>query len=130
MCHLVIMKMPFSITIKLLKTLKICILPGLVSSYNYLATTYAAAGQTEEADYYYKKLITGRIELLDPGHPLLAYDYLSYGDFLTSQGNLDEAKKYLESALSIRINNLGRETLPYFRCVYVSGQVLFAGKRI
>ena len=81
----------------------------VVSSYYYLAKTYAITGQTKEADYYYNKLITGHTEFLGTSHPLLAYDYLSYGDFLTSQGRLEEAKKYLESALSIRIKNLGEK---------------------
>jgi CHAT domain-containing protein len=82
---------------------------GSFSSYYYLANTYSAAGQTKEADYYYNKLITGQTELLGPGHPLLGYYYLSYGDFLTSLGKLDEAKKYLESALNIRLKNLGEK---------------------
>jgi CHAT domain-containing protein len=81
----------------------------LVSSYYYLATTYAVAGQTKEASYYYNKLIAGRTKFWGPDHPLLAYDYISYGDFLTSQGKLEEAKKYLESALDIRIKNLGEK---------------------
>src|SRR4030042_1888595 len=55
----------------------------LVSSYFYLATTYAVAGQTKEASYYYNKLIAGRTKFWGPDHPLLAYDYISYGDFLT-----------------------------------------------
>jgi CHAT domain-containing protein len=84
-------------------------LSRLVSSYYYLANTYAVAGQTKEANYFYNKLIAGHTEFLGPGHPLLAYDYLSYGDFLTSQGKLEEAKKYLESAVDIRIKNLGEK---------------------
>jgi tetratricopeptide (TPR) repeat protein len=81
----------------------------LISSYYFLAKSYAIAGQIKEADYYYNKLIAGRPQFLDPGHPLLAYDYLSYGDFLTLQGKLEDAKKYLEPALGIRINNLGEK---------------------
>lgn len=79
----------------------------LVSSYYYLATTYAISGQIKKADYYYNKLISGHTKFLGPGHPLLSYDYLSYGDFLTSQGKQEEAKKYLESALDIRLKNPG-----------------------
>jgi CHAT domain-containing protein/tetratricopeptide (TPR) repeat protein len=82
---------------------------GIISSYYYLATTYASAGYAKEADYFYNKLITGRAEFLGPGHPLLSYDYLSYGDFLTSEGRCEEAKKYLESALLIRKKNLGEK---------------------
>lgn len=81
----------------------------LYTAYYYLATTYALAGQTKEADYYYKMLITGQIESLGPGHPFLAYYYLSYGDFLTSLGKSEEAKKYLEAALNIRLKNHGEK---------------------
>jgi len=80
-----------------------------VSSYYYLANTYASIGRTEEADLYYKKLISGRSEYLSPGHPLLSYDFLAYGDFLTKTGTSEEAIKYLESALQIRIKYLGEK---------------------
>lgn len=79
----------------------------ILTSYYYLAVTYAASGSTEEADYYYNRLISGRTDFLGPGHPLLSYDYLSYGNFLRSQGKTIEAKKYLESALEIRLKKFG-----------------------
>lgn len=81
----------------------------LVSSYYNLATTYAVTGQSEEANYYYNKLIAGRSEYYGTSHPLIAYDYLSYGDFLCRTGKQDEAKKYLERALEIRIKSYGEK---------------------
>jgi CHAT domain-containing protein/tetratricopeptide (TPR) repeat protein len=82
---------------------------GMISPYYYLANTYASAGNAKKADYYYNQLIEGRSENSGPDHYLLSYYYLSYGNFLTSEGRNEEAKKYLESALNIRIKCLGEK---------------------
>jgi len=81
----------------------------VIKSYLYLASTYSIMGQTSKAKSYYNMLISERIRYYGPDHPLLAYDYLSYGDFLMKIGECEAAFNYLNMALGIRKNNLGEK---------------------
>ena len=81
----------------------------VMKTYYYLASTYSMTGQTEEAEYWYNRLIKDRTRFYGSDHLLLSYDYISYGDFLTRIGNSEASSKYFTRALEIRNNSLGEQ---------------------
>ncbi|KPK80616.1 MAG: hypothetical protein AMS27_16660, partial [Bacteroides sp. SM23_62_1] len=81
----------------------------VMKSYHYLASTFSAMGQTDKAKVWYDKLIDDGIRFYDREDLLLAYNYLSYGNFLLNIGESDASLKYFSMALEVRINKLGEK---------------------
>ncbi|EDV22418.1 uncharacterized protein TRIADDRAFT_59003 [Trichoplax adhaerens] len=75
---------------------------SMCGSYNNLARCYRNLGMLDKAEFYYKKALDTRLDLIKSNHPDIAESYINMGTFeLINKRNYKTAEEFFTKALAI-----------------------------